>query len=263
MAETDETTEDALLGGRIRLRQPLHGYRAAIDPVLLAAAVPLRDGDLVADVGLGTGAAALCLAARMPGVRVVGLEIQPDLVRLARDNAAGNGLADRVRVVEGDIATPPPGMTAEHFDVVMTNPPFGAAGTRPPDPQRATAHAGNDPDLLGPWLRFCLLLLRPKGRLVLIHRADRLDELLAHLRAPPPLGRLGAIEIIPLWPREGEPARRVIVRGRKGLKSPLVLLPGLTLHEGTGYSERTTRILRGETEPGDPFVAAVATCRPK
>lgn len=231
------TTEDSLLGGRIRLIQPRQGYRAAIDPVLLAAAVPARDGDRVLDVGTGTGAAALCLAARVAGVRIVGLELQPDLARLARDNANLNGMAETLRVVEGDIAHPPSELLPETFDIVMSNPPYGSSGTPPPDDQRATAHTGADP---GAWLKFCLSMLRPKGRLVLIHRADHLDVLLALLR-----GRLGAIEVIPLWPHAGEAARRIIVRGRKGMKSPLSLLPGLILHADGAYTVQADRILRG------------------
>lgn len=236
-----ETTEDALLGGRLRLFQPRDGYRAAIDPVLLAAAVEARAGDRVLDLGCGVGAAALCLSMRVPGVAVVGLELQPDLAQLARRNLAVNGLGDRLSILEGDLASPPGELEAASFDHAMMNPPFAEEGHGPPPPHagKAKAHVEGEADLAA-WIKAALRFLKPKGRLVLIHRADRLDDILAALA-----GKFGAVEIIPLWPGGDKPAKRVLVRARKGVRTPLALKPGMVLHEPGGrYSEAADRILR-------------------
>src|SRR6266446_10789717 len=139
-------TEDRLLGGRIRLRQPAIGYRVAIDPVFLAASVPAEPRQLVFDVGCGSGAAMLCLAARVPHSRVVGLEMQRDLVRLAGDNVIFNGLEARVSVMIGDLLQPPPRLSPGAFDHVMANPPFLARGrgTEAPNSAKATATMEGD-----------------------------------------------------------------------------------------------------------------------
>jgi tRNA1(Val) A37 N6-methylase TrmN6 len=241
-ASTLELTEDHLLGGRVRLRQPARGYRVAIDPVLLAAAVPATAGETVLDAGAGSGAASLCLATRLPACRIVGLEIQPDLQRLASDNAMRNGLGRRVEMVLGDLERPPPGLAALSFDHVMTNPPHlaAAAACASPVEARARANVERELDLAG-WLAACLGLLRPGGLLTLIHRADRLADLLAALR-----GRLGELVVFPLWPRLGDrPAKRILVQGRKGSRSPLILAPGLVLHrEGGSFSAAADAILR-------------------
>lgn len=230
-----------MLGGRVRLLQPRDGYRAAVDPVLLAAAMGAGPGEAVLDLGCGVGAAGFCLTARRPGVRVVGLEIQPDLAALARRNAALNGMEDWFRVAEGDAARPPEAL--EGFDHVMTNPPFheAAAGTRPGDPSRAVAHVEGGLGLAG-WLKAAVKALRPKGRLALIHRADRLADILAALK-----GRgVGEVTVLPLWPKAGRPAGRVIVAARKGVRTPFRLLPGLVLHAGDGaYTPEAEAVLRG------------------
>lgn len=232
----DEVTENLLLGGRVRLRQPRRGYRAAVDPVLLAAAVPAESGETALDVGLGTGAASLCLATRVPGVRIVGLEVQPELAELARANAALNGLDDRLVVVEGDIASAAPTLPTGGFDHVLTNPPYGAGGTPSGDRSRDIAHGAADLDR---WLGFCLAMLVRRGWLTMIHRADHLDRIIAILH-----GRAGALRVIPLWPRSGQPARRVIIRARKGVRTPAVLCPGLILHDDGGYTAEAEAVLR-------------------
>ncbi|MDH3914271.1 MAG: methyltransferase [Rhodospirillales bacterium] len=234
-------TQDDLLGGRVRLSQPARGYRAAIDPVLLAAAVPARAGERVLDLGCGVGAAALCLLARVPGVEVTGLEIQNALVRLAAANAALNGLADRFEVLEGDVLAPPPSLAGGGFDRVMLNPPYLAEGTsRPPD-RLSQALATHEADArLADWLDTALVLLKPKGGLTLVHRADRLDDVLSCLR-----GRAGGIRILPFWPAAGKPAKRVLVAARKAVAGPLTLAPGLVLHEADGrFTAAAEAVLR-------------------
>ncbi len=235
------TTEDGLLDGRVRLRQPAGGYRAAIDPVFLAAAVPAREGERVLDVGAGTGAAALCLAARVPGCRVVGLEVQPDMAELARGNVQRNGCDGRVEMLTGDLLAPPPRLAPGSFHHVMTNPPHLAAANAlpPPEAAKARAHVEHGVDL-DAWMRFCVNMLRAKGTLTVIHRADRLDDLLAALR-----GRVGDVTILPLWPKADRPAKRLLVRARKGVATPLALVPGLVLHEEDGaYTRVAEAVLR-------------------
>lgn len=236
-------TENSLLGGRVRLLQPDTGYRAAIDPVLLAAAVPDGDWKQALDVGTGTGAAMLCLLARhaqtatLSGRSCRGIEVQEPYARLARNAVELNGFQDCADVLTADVRWRPP-MPANSFDQVLTNPPFHGPGTRPPESTRATAHMEAMP--LDVWIGFCLRMLKPRGSITIIHRADRLDDLLACLH-----GKTGAIEVIPLWPRVGESAKRVIVRARKAMKTPATLLPGLVLHTADGgYTPAAERVLR-------------------
>jgi tRNA1(Val) A37 N6-methylase TrmN6 len=220
--------------------QPAAGYRAAIDPVLLAAAVTPLPGERILDAGCGTGAAALCLAARMPNCSVSGVELNADLATLAAANVSANGFDNRVAVMEADFETYASG-NAGMFDQVITNPPFYAEGrhTRSPTGTRATAHGEAGMTLVS-WVKAAALALQPGGRVTMIHRADRLDELLAAFA-----GRFGATLIFPLWPRAGVEAKRVIVSAVKGRKTPPRLLPGLTLHKADGaYAETAQAILR-------------------
>lgn len=234
-------SEDRLLGGRVRLRQPVAGYRVAIDPVLLAAAVPAVGGDTVLDVGCGVGAAALCLAARVPGCRIAGIEAQRDLVRLASDNATLNEVAGRVTVMAGDLLRPPPRLEPGGFSHVMANPPFleRDRATPPPDPGKAAAQVEGEADLAA-WLRFALTMVRSKGTVTFIHRADRIEHLLARLA-----GRAGEILIFPLWSGPEKEAKRVILRARKDVATPTRLLPGLVLHDAGGrYTPAADAVLR-------------------
>ncbi len=231
MAEVPpDISEDRLLGGRVILRQPVGGFRAAIDPVLLAAAVAAEPGQTVLELGTGTGAAALCLARRVEGVRVAGLDQQRDLVRLAGENAGLNGLERQADFMVGDLLQPPARLMPGGFDHVMANPPYLEAGTAtlPPDRARALAVGEGAADLAA-WIRFALAMVRVRGSITLIHRADRLDALLAALA-----GKAGEIVVFPLWPGVGKPAKRVLVRARRGIETPLKLSAGLVLHEPDG-----------------------------
>jgi tRNA1(Val) A37 N6-methylase TrmN6 len=234
--------------------QPATGYRVGIDPVFLAAATPARNGERVLDVGAGAGAAALCLAARVPGVRVVGLDSERTMVRIAAANAKANGMAERVEFFLGNLLSPPIRLTPAAFDHVMANPPYlpEGRGNPPADPVKAAATVEDVTADLEQWLRFCLLMVRPKGTVTLVHRADRLPELLAGL-----VGRLGDICIFPLWPSgDGKtPAKRILIRGRRSGGGPVSIVPGLVLHEqGGAYTAAADRVLRqgGALSLGSP-----------
>jgi tRNA1(Val) A37 N6-methylase TrmN6 len=223
-------TEDRLLGGRIRLKQPAIGYRVAIDPVFLAAAVPAEPHQLILDVGCGAGAAMLCLAARVPHSRVVGLEMQRDLVRLAGDNVILNGLEARASVMIGDLLHPPPRLSPGAFHHVMGNPPYAERGHATPSATAGKSVATVEGDAnLGDWVRFSLAMVRPNGTVTIIHRADRIDALLGHIA-----GRAGEVVVFPLWPGQDKPASRILVRMRKQVAAPARLAAGLVLHEAEG-----------------------------
>ncbi len=235
-----DATEDTMLGGQVRILQPKIGYRAALDPVLLAAAVKAKPRDRVLDVGCGTGAAMFCLAARIPGVDITGLEIQPELATLAEASIKLNAFGTRARIVIGDLKTLPDIVCATPFDIVISNPPYGADGPASPQPSIAAAHHESNVSL-AQWITACIKLLRPKGRLVLIHRADRLAELMAAL-----VPACGDIHVTPIFPKTGEPAKRIVIDAGKGRNTGDTINPGLVLHEATGgYTVEAETILRG------------------
>ena len=235
-------SEDGLLGGKVRIRQPADGARVAIDPVFLAAAVPAAAHQVVLDIGCGSGAASLCLAARVPQCRVVGLELQRDLAQLAAENVELNGMAARVSVCTGDLLRHPPQLSQGSFNHVMANPPYieRGRGTPAPNPAKAAATIEGEAGL-GDWVRFALGMVRDKGTVTFVHRADRIDALLGHLT-----GCAGEIVVFPLWPAAGRNARRILVRARKQVVAPARLAPGLVLHEADGrFTAAAEAVLRG------------------
>lgn len=217
---------DSFLGGRLSVWQPEQGYRAGADAVMLAAACPARPGQHVLELGCGAGVASLCLAARVD-VRVTGLERQPGYAELARRNADENGLP--VQVVEGDLARMPAELRAVGFDGVLMNPPYFGAGTRAPDAGRCGARHEDTP--LADWLDAGLRRLRPGGWIAVIHRAERLDDVLAGLS-----GRAGAVRILPIAARTGRNAGRIIVTARKDRRDPLCLLAPFIMHAELSHS---------------------------
>ncbi len=242
-------TKDRFLGGRLRLYQPAQGVRAGSDAVLLAAAVAAKAGERALDVGCGAGPAALCLACRVAGVRVTGLEIQPALAELARRNAALNRLDDRVTIVTGDLTAMQqaqglaqgPTLSPASFDHVLANPPYFQVGrsNRPPDPARATARLDAAGEL-GDWARFCLAMARPGGTITMIYRAERLAELERLLAVG-----AGELTVLALLPRAGRPAKRAIVWATKGSSAPARRLDGLVVHRRDGcYTEAVEAVLR-------------------
>jgi tRNA1(Val) A37 N6-methylase TrmN6 len=237
-----ENTEDQLLGGRLRLRQPAVGYRAGLDAALLAAACDAQRGERVLDAGCGVGAVMLQAAFRAPGAQFLGLEREPVAVDLARENIELNGLQDRVRVAAGEVSARP-GVHAGAFDRALANPPFfdDPAALRGPAPAKRGAWLAED-GLQG-WTEFVTKAVREGGSVVLIHRADRLADLLALLS-----GRAGSFQARPVHPFADSPASRVLVRAVRGGRAPLKLLPALVLHprNGAKHTPEADAILRGE-----------------
>ncbi len=209
---------------------------------MLAASVPAGTQQLVLDIGCGSGAATLCLAVRAPQCRVVGLELQRDLARLAAANAELNGMGDRVTAMAGDLLRPPPHLSPGMFDHVMANPPFIERGRGTPSANPAKTMATVEGEAsLGDWVRFALAMVRGRGTVSFVHRADRIDALVGHLA-----GRAGDIAIFPLWPMTGRAASRILVRATAQVAAPARLLPGLVLHEADGrFSEAAEAVLRG------------------
>ncbi len=226
---------ETFLGGKVIVRQPETGFRSGLDAVMLAAAVPARTGHIALELGAGSGAASLCLAART-GIAVTGLELDAALVLLANENAAANVMGETVRFVEGDVLSPPEALKTG-FDMVFANPPFHGPGSAPPDPARARALM--DKDSLAAWLAAGLKRTISGGVFTAIIRADRAGEALVAL---PETG----VTLIPLWPRAELPAKRVILQVVKGSGAAFVLHPGLILHQNDGaYTPQAQAILRG------------------
>ncbi len=233
-----ETTEDWLLGGRVRLRQPRDGLRAGLDAVLLAAAVPARPGEAVLEAGTGSGAALLCLAARVPGLRLQAVELDAAMAALAQRNAGDNGLAPQ-GILCGDVLDLPLARRLGPVQQAFANPPFWPGGTAPPAARRRGATHEQGATLVD-WLRFLHAALAHRGTLTLVLPTARLDDAMAGLQAL----HCGGVQVFPLWPRRGEAAKRVILRARKGSRGPTVLQPGLVLHDEGGFTEAAQRILR-------------------
>ena len=230
-------TEDRLLGGRVTLLQPQGGLRAGHDAVLLAAAVPARAGNRVLELGCGSGAAFLCLAARVPDLSIIAVEREPGLAALARQNAERNGLAGRVTVIEGDVAEPALRRMLPRCAHGFANPPFWEGGTAPPAAlRRAATH---EEALLSDWTS-CLAGLAHRGSATLILPAARFADGLAALRD----AGFGSPAMLPLWPRAGIAAKRVLLAARMGGRGPGRVLPGLTLHDTHGATPEADAILR-------------------
>jgi len=241
-----KVTDDGFLGGRLQVLQPEKGYRAGIDAVMLAAAVPAVPGDHVLDLGAGVGVASLCVASRCLDVKATGLEIQTALVETALENIKRNDLVLRARIIEGSISEKAAILADKDvaygsFDHVMTNPPFYEADKvwGSPDESKATAHAFEDVSL-EEWLRVTCAMAKPKGTVTIIHRADALPDLLKGVE-----GKLGGLVAFPLWPGAGKEASRVLLQGIKGSRAPFKLAKGLLLHgEDGGFTPEAEAILR-------------------
>ena len=238
----DRISEDSILDGRMTLLQPKSGFRAAIDPILLAASVPAAAKDQILDCGTGTGAAAFALAARVRDASVTGIDVQPDLIALATRAAHRNASEEQTRFLLVDIAAPPASFARQMFDHVMSNPPFlGAAhGQIPADPARALATVESTADL-ATWLGFMAGRLRDGGTLSMIHRRERIDEITAAFA-----GRFGDIKCLELVPvDDGRPVKRAIVQATKGAQVADMTTGRIVLHEADGrFTDAAQQVLR-------------------
>lgn len=233
-----------VLDQTVRLLQPDGGFRTSLDSVMVAAACPAAAGDRVLDLGCGVGGAAFCLMRRVDGLFITGIDIQPDYIDLARQNAALNSNTDRCEFIVDNVGTFRFLTLDQRVDHVLCNPPFLEAGTYTPSPDqgRATALGHADQEIaLRDWIDCAFDNMKPGGSLTLIHRADFVDKIIQALGK-----RFGQTEIIPLWPRAGEPAKRVIIRTRKDRRSPAAIFPGLIIHNPDGsYTAEAEKVLRG------------------
>jgi tRNA1(Val) A37 N6-methylase TrmN6 len=244
---TSDFTDDAFLGGRLRILQPVHGHRAGIDAVLLAAAIPVGPSDTVLDVGSGSGVVGLCIATRVPGVRVTGIEIDGELVALANVNAERCGLHDRARFTEGDILGPSShleaaGLTRELYSATVSNPPFYETGRGTVSSEASRGRASHMPAFdLDRWVRAMTDLTAPGGLIGLVNRAEAIRQLVSALE-----NRFGDIQLLPVHPRANDPAHRLILLARKGSRAPIRILPGLVLHDASNaFTTEVEAILRG------------------
>lgn len=239
-------TQDGFIGGRLSVLQPEKGYRAGIDAVFLAAAVPANPGDSLFEAGIGTGVAALCVAGRVPGVHITGMEVGQRYAMLAEENAKRNNMAQNIRVIHGDVKDalrrdlshlPAHGS----FSHAFANPPYHEADKATPSPNllKAQAHSfgADDLDL---WIKVMHTMVTLRGTVTVIYRAEGVGKLLGAMEQ-----RFGDIRVAPLYAREGSVASRVVVQGVKGSKAPLQIYPGLMLHtEGNAFTPEAESILR-------------------
>ena len=233
-----DITQDDFLGGQLRLLQPARGYRAGIDPVLLAASVAAKPGQIVLDVGCGVGTAALCLGRRVGGLQLYGVEVFSDYGDLTQQNARDNGL--QMSVHNGSLLDNP--FAETQFDHVIMNPPFFHNGTAPHDAGKQSGRAEDVP--LAQWIDYGKRRLRAKGHLSVIQSASRLNDILVNLT-----DGFGDIKVVPIAPRQARAAKLVMVRATKSSRTPLSILPPLHLHSGAVHSD--------ENQDYAPIVEAV------
>jgi tRNA1(Val) A37 N6-methylase TrmN6 len=245
----DELSCDDFLGGRVRVWQPRKGYRAGVDPVWLAASVPAKAGQSVLELGCGVGTASFCLAARVPGVQLTGVELQNDYAELARRNAAENNV--QMQVFTADLTALPPALREAQFDHVIANPPYfkRADGSAAQDAGRDVAMAGQTP--LAQWAEIAARRCKPKGYVTFIQRIERLPELLSAMQT-----RLGSLELLPFLPRAGRAPQLFLLRGRVGGRADFRLHPGVIVHDGDEHThdgEDYSDLIRAVLRDGAPL----------
>ena len=233
-----EYSHDYLLDKQIKIFQPLDGYRASSDAVILSSAVQkVKDGEQILDLGSGTGAISLCLAHRFPNAVITGFEIQSELVKLSNMSAKINGF-DNLKFINCDLRQPVSSWFGQ-YDHVITNPPYALDDMPSPNKSKATAHNFEKIDL-GQWIKLALKCLRSQGRIYIINRAEAIDEILSSLH-----GHTGAITIVPLCSKSGQNAKRVLICARKGVHTPTRILPQIIVHREDGaYTAKAQKILR-------------------
>ena len=234
-----EYTNDYLLDKKVKIFQPVNGYRASTDAVLLSSLVRIKNGDGILDVGSGTGAISLCLAHRLQNLnpQITGLEIQPELAELSNASAQANGFS--ARFLNCDIRQKISGLNGGSFDHVITNPPYAEKDMPSPYTGKATAHNFSDFTLTA-WINFCLRMTKPQGYFYIINRAEAIDEILAAVHK-----KTGDIKIIPVFSKPRQDAKRIMIIARKASRSPAVIHQGITIHTPNGtYTPQAQNILR-------------------
>ncbi len=240
--DTITHTDNYLLDRKVKIFQPLDGYRASTDAVLVSSLLSqIKSTDKILDVGSGTGAISLCIAARFQALRpqILGLEAQAELCSLSNQSAQANNFSDYLRYMHADIRQPLSEITPCSFQHVISNPPYSEHDMPSPNPSKAMAH--NHHGLtLSDWLRFCIKMIAPKGHLYFINRAEAITEILSVLH-----GKAGAVKIIPIFSKPGQVAKRVMIMAQKDSKAPTQILSGLITHNPDGtYTPQTQQILR-------------------
>lgn len=238
----DDYTHDYLLDKRVKIFQPLNGYRASTDAVILSSMISkIKKGESILDVGSGTGAISLCLASRFAEQQpqIMGLELQPQLAELSNLSAQANNFASFLQYINCNIKNKPREIKNCSFNHVITNPPYSESDMPSPNISKALAHNHNNFSLKA-WIDFCIKMIAPLGHFYIINRAEALDEILASIH-----GKLGHIEVIPLFSKAGQKAKRVVVRAQKDKHTPTTIHSGLIIHEANGeYTQTSHRILR-------------------
>lgn len=243
-----EVIETTLLNGQVKLLQPKHGFHASLDTVFLSAAATPKMHDKVLDIGCGVGSAGLCVALRNKNITLTGIDIQGELIDIALQNATLNGMAERCRFFEGSVLTDK-AVEDNFFDIAIMNPPYHEAGTHTASPQRIKAMSHGEEAsgaTLTDWVKYAHRKLKQGGTLALIHRADRLDDVIVALAAR---RWFGSLRVLPLCAHEGENAHRIIVVARKERYKPIILMNNFIIHiKKTGYTSDAKKILEdGET----------------
>lgn len=239
--ERDLFSLDDFLGGQLKLLQREDGYRISMDSILLAAAIPAKAEDRVFEPGIGTGGVSLSLARRVAGLNITGLDIQPDMLDVAEMNARLNDLANRLTLMKGDVSDPPEALKPGSFDHVVVNPPYlvPGSGFRPPSQTKGLAHMDSSATIKD-WMNICVNMARHKGTITIVHRTNMLHHVIARIAKS-----VGDLKLLPLRPRDGKPAKRFILQGRKGTHGGMAILPGLVLHgEEVRYTKAAEMILR-------------------
>ena len=235
-------SEIYLLGKKLKVLQPPNGFKTGLDAVMLASACKAKSGEHILDLGCGVGSAGFCVLARVEGLSLTGVEIQTSHAEMAEQNASGNGFGDVSKFINKDIRD---FKSEDKFDHVIINPPYLETGAhlRSPSDEKATAMGHDETDLsIQDWVDCGARALRPEGSITIIHRADFVDKIIQALGT-----KFGAVEIIPLFPKTGVPAKRVIIRALKGRKTPAIIQSGLILHDAEGgYTLEANNILTGE-----------------
>lgn len=238
----DNYSHDYLLDKRVKIFQPINGYRASTDAVILSSMISkIKKGENILDVGSGTGAISLCLASRFAEQKpsITGLEIQPDLASLSNQSAQANCFDTFLKYINCNIKNKPQEIKNCSFSHVITNPPYSESDMPSPNKSKALAH-NHDNFSLREWIEFCIKMTAPLGHFYMINRAEALDEILASIH-----GKLGHIEIIPLFSKIGQKAKRVVVRAQKDNHTPTKIYSGLVIHENSGeYTQAAHKILR-------------------